>query len=311
MTKILAAMLWLAGIAVIICAAALLSRRLTAARPTAPGAVTSAQALPAGVGDARAAGGQRPGRGVPRLVLACLILIAGSAVIYTVMVLIGLVAVHAGPAIDKPIFHWTAAHRAHKWQMVMRQVTQLGNPYPSVIAAGTGAVCLAVTWRRNRWVPPVMLAALLVVAHVVTLAIDHTVHRAPPPGSNGTFPSGATAAAIAVYGLIAYLLWREFSGERRTAVWAGAAVAGLGFSEGYSRVYLGAHWFTDALAGLLYGCLLLGLFVVAVRVIAGPANTATAAASLAGGDSEAGSATGTRYGKHGIQGPLSPTGRGA
>src|SRR5205085_5992832 len=112
---------------------------------------------------------------------------------------------------------------------------------------------------------------LILVDHFLTLAINHTVTRVPPPGAGGIFPSGGTDRAVAFYGLIAYLIWREFSGRRRTAIIAGAVVAALGFEEGYSRVYLGLHWFTDVVSGFLYGCLLLAVFIAAVRVIAGPA----------------------------------------
>ena len=73
------------------------------------------------------------------------------------------------------------------------------------------------------------------------------------------------------FGLIAYFLWREFSGRRETAIWAGAAVAALAFNEGYSRIYLGMHWTTDVLSGWFYGILLLALFILATRVIMGPA----------------------------------------
>ena len=86
------------------------------------------------------------------------------------------------------------------------------------------------------------------------------------------------------FGLIAYFLWREFSGRRSTAIWAGAAVAALAFNEGYSRVYLGMHWTTDVLSGWFYGILLLALFILATRVIMGPARTPD---ELAAGDPEA------------------------
>jgi len=78
---------------------------------------------------------------------------------------------------------------------------------------------------------------------------------------------------VVFFGLIAYFLWREFSGRRVTAIWAGAAVAALAFNEGYSRVYLGMHWTTDVLSGWFYGILLLALFVLATRLVMGPART--------------------------------------
>ena len=268
MAKILAAMLWPAELAVIVAAAALLTRHLPAAAKM-PSADASGSPPPAQGRDADDSAGRRPH--VPGFVRFCVIVLAGSAVIYAVMVPLGLLASHAGPALDKPLLHWILTHRVHRLQEVLGQVTQIGNANPSVVAGCTGAVCLAWSWRENRWVPPTAIAALLVVAYLVTLAINHTVHRAPPPGSHGTFPSGGSASAIAVYGLIGYLLWREFSATRRGAIWTAAVVAALGFSEGLSRAYLAAHWFTDILSGLLYGCLLLGLFIVAVRYLVGPA----------------------------------------
>lgn len=264
MAKILAAMLWPAGLAAIVAAAALLTRHLPAAAKV-PSAEVSGSAPPAQGRDAGATDddpGRRPR--APGFVRFWVIVVAGSAVIYAVMVPLGLLASHAGPALDKPLLRWILTHRIHGLQEILSQVTQIGNVSPSVVAACTGAVCLAWSWRANRWVPPTALAALLGVAYLVTLAINHTVHRVPPPGSHGTFPSGGSASAIAVYGLIGYLLWREFSATRRGAIWTAAVVAALGFSEGFSRGYLAAHWFTDILAGLFYGCLLLGLFIVAV-----------------------------------------------
>jgi hypothetical protein len=57
----------------------------------------------------------------------------------------------------------------------------------------------------------------------------------PPGFLHGTFPSGGSERCVVFYGLIAYFLWREFSGRRVTAVWSGAAVAAVAFNEGYSR----------------------------------------------------------------------------
>ena len=114
------------------------------------------------------------------------------------------------------------------------------------------------------------LAALIVADHFTTLALRHVFHRLGPPTSPlGTYPSGGADRCIVFYGLIAYLLWREFSGRRATAIWAAAAVAALGFNEAFSRVYLSKHWLTDAVSGLLYGGLLLAGFILAVRAVAG------------------------------------------
>lgn len=75
---------------------------------------------------------------------------------------------------------------------------------------------------------------------------------------------------ILFYGTIAYFLWRDFSGRRRAAIWASAAVAALAMNEAYSRLYLTLHWFTDVLSGVLYGFLLLGVFITAIRLVERP-----------------------------------------
>src|SRR5258706_208503 len=147
--------------------------------------------------------------------------------------------------------------------------------WPGGMAVIFGVAFLA--WHRN----VVMLAA----------AASHSAsHSGPQPGrhhsrraggrsafseavgGSGRFGVLAVVGAIVVFGvmaLLAYLLWREFSGRRTTAIWAAAVVAALGFNEAYSRVYLSLHWLTDALSGLIYGGLLLLAFILAVRAVAG------------------------------------------
>jgi undecaprenyl-diphosphatase len=155
---------------------------------------------------------------------------------------------------------------------LMDRLTKIGDTWTTWGACAAAAVCLAVTWRDKRWVPPVALAAAIVLDHYTTLAIRHEFHRPGPPTSpGGTFPSGGVDRNAFLFGLIAYLIWREFSGRRTTAVWTAAVVAALTFNEAYSRVYLSLHWFTDTLSGILYGALLLAGMIVAIRLVAGRA----------------------------------------
>jgi membrane-associated phospholipid phosphatase len=118
----------------------------------------------------------------------------------------------------------------------------------------------------------VALGAAIVFDHFLTQALRHTFHRVGPPDSPlGTFPSGGCDRIIVFYGLVAYLIWREISGSRRAAIWSAGVVAALAFSEGYSRFYLTLHWFTDIISGLIYGCLILAVFIITIRVVVGPA----------------------------------------
>jgi membrane-associated phospholipid phosphatase len=201
-----------------------------------------------------------------------LILTVGAVAVYALTTLLGVLVVHAGPTIDKPIHQWMLHHRVHFWVSAMNRATKIGNTWTTWGAAGAAAVCLAAFYRNKKWLPPVVLGAAIVIDHFLTLALRHTFHRLGPPESPlGTFPSGGCDRILVFYGLIAYLIWREASGSRRVAAWSAGAVYALAFSEAYSRVYLSLHWFTDAVSGLIYGTLILAAFVATIRLVDGPA----------------------------------------
>jgi len=199
------------------------------------------------------------------------IAIAGAVIVFAVMLAIGAAwVVHHGSSIDDPIYRFTIHHQLHVGKRAMGRLTKMGDTWTCWGAAIAAAVCLSVGWRSRKWLPPVILGTVIVVDHYLTLAIRHVFERVGPPNSpHGTYPSGGCERMVFFYGLIAYLLWREFSGRRSAGIWAGGAVAALAVSEAYSRLYLTLHWFTDAVSGLIYGVLMLVAFVIAVRLVAG------------------------------------------
>jgi undecaprenyl-diphosphatase len=306
--KILAFLIWPAGMAVIFVTAALLASRARAA----PAGPRFGDRLP-WLGDRPALaadGGSSPVRGAVRQALLFIVVIlAGAAVIFAVMALLGQLVLHGGPSIDKPLYHWVVMHRIHPWKGLMKSLTKVGNAWSTRMAVVSAAVCLTVTWRRYRWLPAFAFLVLSVLQRYLTHGIHIVAHRVGPPGFlHGTYPSGGTERTVVFFGLIAYFLWREFSGRRETAIWAGAAVAAVAFNEGYSRDYLGMHWTTDVLSGWVYGILLLAVFILATRLVMGPARAsaravAEAAAGRPGGAVAARSAGAASAGTAAMEGP--------
>jgi PAP2 superfamily len=213
---------------------------------------------------------------VPDLVGLGVLTCAGGVLAYKVMDLLGPTVIKQGPVIDEPMYRWTVDHQVKWWADVMERLTKLGNSQPSWGAAGAAGAILAVAWPRRKWVPPVALGAAFVVERCVTLALRRKFGRPGPPTSPlGTYPSGGVDRVVYLYGLIAYLTWREFSGTPQGKALAIGAVTALSFNEAYSREYLSKHWFTDILSGLFYGAVLLAPSIAAVRLFAGPAVTAS------------------------------------
>lgn len=262
MLKALVVLLWPVGIAVIVAIAALSARRTSRRHFPADGSMNGHRVTSATV---------RSRSARSSIIGMLLILAVGAVAVYAVTCLLGLLVVHTGSHIDNPIYNWTIHHRVHFWKSAMDRATKVGNTWTTWGACVAAAVCLAAFYRKDKWLPPVALGAAIVIDHYLTLALRHTFHRLGPPDSPmGTFPSGGCDRIIVLYGLIAYLIWREVSGTRRAAIWSAGAVAALAFSEAYSRAYLTLHWFTDIISGLIYGCLILLVFIATIPLVAGP-----------------------------------------
>ncbi len=271
MLKAFAVLVWPIGIAAILIATAFLARRPS--RRTAPAAALNGHNGSDGAVASRSARSS--------IIGMLLILAVGAVAVFALTCLLGVLVVHAGPSIDKPIYNWMIHHRVHAWKSAMNRATKVGDTWTTWGGAVAAAACLTAFYRRNKWLPPVVLGAAIVIDHYMTQALRHTFHRLGPPDSPlGTFPSGGCDRILVLYGLIAYLIWREVSGTRRTAIWSAGAVAALAFNEAYSRQYLTLHWTTDILSGLVYGGLILAVFIATIRLVVGPARqTGTRVAS--------------------------------
>lgn len=123
------------------------------------------------------------------------------------------------------------------------------------------SVCLAasaVAWVFNRcgFVLPIWVTYGGVLASVQ--GVKDAIGRVRPEPIEGivatsaSFPSGNSAIAAAVYGLLAVLIARQLPNQtHRSAIWTAALV--LIALVGFSRLYLGVHYLSDVLAGFALG----------------------------------------------------------
>jgi len=160
---------------------------------------------------------------MPDLIRLGAISCAGGVLSYGVMALLGPTVMKHGLAIDEPIFRWTNSHQVKKWGAVMERLGKVGNPWTTWGAAGTAAVCLGMSWRRQKWLPSAALGATIVVDHYATLALRRKFNRLGPPTSPlGTYPSGGCDRVVLMYGLIANMLWRSSAAVTAARSWPSA-----------------------------------------------------------------------------------------
>lgn len=169
--------------------------------------------------------------------------------------------------IDLPLQGWIVDARQGWLNDVMWGVTFLGTRY------FIGAVLLGFTiWSfatgRCR-VALVVFVLAFAFNPLIEWALKAGVDRVRPeilplgPGRGPSFPSGHVLASVGFYGLLPAFASLAGAGRRAKQVAAAAAI-GVIVAIGISRMYIGVHWFSDVIGGMLIGSVLV---VVTYRLL--------------------------------------------
>jgi membrane-associated phospholipid phosphatase len=173
--------------------------------------------------------------------------------------------------LDRPVLDAALSVRTSTGDELVTAYTDLGGKVQMPILATVVAVGLALAWRQ--WTPIVLTAATGLGSLVMTMGGKAAVGRGRPPlidavppfETSFSFPSGHSLNAMALAGIIAYLLVRK----QRTA-WARALTVSLAsafaVTMGLSRVYLGHHWLTDVLVAWSLALAWLAVVITAHRL---------------------------------------------
>ncbi|MHA6181654.1 bifunctional DedA family/phosphatase PAP2 family protein [Pseudomonas mohnii] len=162
--------------------------------------------------------------------------------------------------VDSAIYHVLQDLRTVPGDAVMIAITELGDT--TVVAAVTLVVLLWLMWKRA-WRTAAYWLIAIAGASALNSVIKVALHRARPGEllysgwSAFSFPSGHSTVNVVLYGFLAFLIARNLNPAWRLVVALGAAI--LIFLIASSRLYLGAHWFSDVIGGLAFGSAWLAL----------------------------------------------------
>lgn len=161
-----------------------------------------------------------------------------------------------------------AAHRSGWANAVTNVLCDIANTFGAA-AAALIAVCWA-RWRCRRWAEALFVAFSVLLELSVFLITTVVVHRARPAGleldaspPTSSFPSGHTAAAVALYGAVAVVAYRRTS---RRSSWL---LLLMPAAVGFARLYRGMHHPSDVGAGVVLGALCILLADRCVRAARG------------------------------------------
>ena len=173
------------------------------------------------------------------------------------------------PAYDRWIQTFMVTHRDEWLTSIMQGVTLLGDSSFVI-----GVVCVVgVVWSyfARSLHPLILLVVTYLGARVIESAVKLLSHRPRPPIEQAVdhftrfaFPSGHSIYAITIYGMIAALIsLLSRQRQRRLAIWVGVTL--IVALIGSSRIYLGAHWFTDVVGGYILGVAWLIILLVTTQ----------------------------------------------
>ena len=134
-------------------------------------------------------------------------------------------------------------------------ITWFGSFYATAAAMLLGTVVL---WQQHKRRNVFILWLLILGVSGMVQAGKHTFGRDRPvqvayyPEKGYSFPSGHSATAMTLYGLLGYWFVRSRYGKRNRVLISLAAVS-LILAVGFSRIYLGVHFLSDVLGGYLLG----------------------------------------------------------
>lgn len=180
-----------------------------------------------------------------------------------------------GQAFDEAVLHWmqpAAGDPRGPWWLheAAADLTSLGGISVLTLFAVIAFAFLLIQRKR-------LSAALLVIGLTGGVALSEGLkalfERARPPAAfqavetlNASFPSGHALLSTVFYLTLGVMLTRAFPRKRLKAFVLGSAIL-IALLIGLTRVYLGAHWASDVIAGWSIGAAwAMALWLVAYAV---------------------------------------------
>jgi undecaprenyl-diphosphatase len=193
-----------------------------------------------------------------------LALLAGFLLLAAASILLALLVVHvllpnSGLGLestDESVNNTLAAHRTGTLTSIAEVASQVGGaPVLPIVVAIVAIVCAFM----RRWLIAAFAVFVLTVEsatyRVTSLAVPRhrpTVHRLEDLPVDASYPSGHTAASVAVYSGLVLLLTTRFTSSLKKALAWTAAILMTTFVA-LSRMYEGMHHPLDVAGGVLIG----------------------------------------------------------
>ncbi len=180
----------------------------------------------------------------------------------------GVVGLHATTTLDMWVVRILFESRNDFGIAFFSLMTRFGDGWTIGICLVLASLVLLQSKHSKAWVAGLLVATL--GAKISEIAIKILIGRERPGDfallhlDTFSFPSGHATAAMALYGFIAYLVWSFYPRFRFLILPIGIVLVAL---VSASRVYLGVHYPSDVLGGLVLGGIWIVIGIGTVRYV--------------------------------------------
>ena len=162
--------------------------------------------------------------------------------------------------IDNKISEFIIKIRNDKLNDIMVLITNICSLY-SIVAISL----LMLIIIKNKRIPLISITNLVIVT-IISLLSKLIIQRPRPVGisiiteTGYSYPSGHSMVSMAFFGLLAYLIYKELNNKTKKIILIVSLIL-LIILIGFSRIYLGVHYFTDVLGGFFVATGYLMIFI--------------------------------------------------
>ena len=209
-----------------------------------------------------------------RLLPAAGALLLAGVGLAAVWIGVGLLLTRSGvDATDRAVAQWLVDHRTPFYDGLTRAGTLMGQTMVKIIVTAVAAVL--ILWRLRSWRAASFVVLATAFEGAVFLVVTTVVGRPRPDVPrleavtvNSSFPSGHTGAAAAYAAIALVVLAHTRRQWLRALVIVLAVLVPLAVAA--SRMYRGAHYLTDVVAGLALGWVSVVVVLLVIRHWFGP-----------------------------------------
>jgi len=171
---------------------------------------------------------------------------------------------------DVTLLEWLHAHATPAGYAIFNAISLLGSPMTlTILALGVGVLLAS----RRQWTLLAGWLAAFAGGGLLDAVLKLAIRRPRPPYATAflrhytwSFPSGHAMVSLIAYGMLAYLLVVLWTNRRSTRISIVLGAALLIVAIGFSRLYLGVHYFSDVVGGYAAGVLWLSACISGLEV---------------------------------------------